>query len=143
MESIAPDHPVLEKARSLSRNLQNCQEISRFRIAERQVNESPTVQETIREIKRKQKELVHANHYGKPEYARMLREELDRLNQKLDDLPIVREYRQAQVEVNDLLQTIQGVIADTVAKTVRVETGGDAGGGCGSGGACGCGKNRS
>ncbi|WP_124727486.1 RicAFT regulatory complex protein RicA family protein [Staphylospora marina] len=142
MDSIVQDHPVLEKARRLARNLQNSQEISRFRIAERQVNESPTVQETIREIKRKQKELVHANHYGKTEYARMLRGELDRLNQKLDDLPIVREYRQAQVEVNDLLQTIQRVIADTVAKTVRVETGGDSPGGCGSGGSCGCG-NRS
>jgi cell fate (sporulation/competence/biofilm development) regulator YmcA (YheA/YmcA/DUF963 family) len=138
VEGFAPDHPVLKRARQFALRIGECEEIRRFRQAEEQVKNSRTVQEYIETIKRKQKELVHAKHYQKSEYARLLQEELDRLNDELDHLPIVREYQQSQVEVNDLLQTIQRVIADTVARKVRVETGGDVGDGCSSGGACGC-----
>lgn len=138
MAEFSPDHPILRSARSLAERLKQTEEIRRFRQAENQVQKSEKVQKTIATIKKKQKELVHAKHYQKSEYARLLEEELDRLQKELENLPIVREYQQSQVEVNDLLQTIQHAIADTVSKKIEVETGGEIAGGCGNGGPCGC-----
>lgn len=130
-------HAILSEARNFAALLERSAEVKRFRDAERQVNQSDAVQQTIASIKRKQKELVHAKHYQKPEYSRLLEQELEKLNGHLNHLPIVREYQQAQVEVNGLLQTIQQVIADTVSQKIDVETGGETASGCG-GGACSC-----
>jgi cell fate (sporulation/competence/biofilm development) regulator YmcA (YheA/YmcA/DUF963 family) len=139
--ALDPRHPVLEMAHRFAARLQQSAEVQRFRQAEAQVKASRSVQRYIEEIKRKQKEWVHARHYGKTEYARLLEEELEQLNRDFENLPIVREYQQSQVEVNDLLQTIQQVIADTISKEIRVETGGEVSGGCGNGGPCGCSRN--
>lgn len=138
MATTSTEHPVLEMARRFAERLQASSEVQRFRQAEQQVKNSETVRQYIETIKIKQKELVHAKHYQKLEYIRLLEKELERLNEELDNLPIVREYQQSQVDVNDLLQTIQRVVADTVSAKIRVETGGEVASGCGSGGACGC-----
>ncbi len=131
MESIPENHPVLKRARQFAGLIRESEEIKRFRTTEQQVQNSETVQKQIETIRRKQKELVLARHYQKMEYARALEEELDRLNDELENLPIVREYQQSQVEVNDLLQTIQQVIASTVSKKISVETGGKTNHKCG------------
>jgi cell fate (sporulation/competence/biofilm development) regulator YmcA (YheA/YmcA/DUF963 family) len=132
-------HPILQTAAELGRRLQQTDEISRFRQAEKQIQNSARVNRLIAEIKRKQKELVHAKHYQKTEYVRRLEQELKALQEEMENLPIVREYQQSQVEVNDLLQTIQQVLADAVSRKIEVEVGGVVSrGGCGCGGPCGC-----
>ncbi|SFJ50293.1 RicAFT regulatory complex protein RicA family protein [Thermoflavimicrobium dichotomicum] len=138
MSASLSDHPIVHLARRFAARLQECAEVQRFRQAEQQINQSETVRHLIETIKRKQKEWVHAKHYQKTEYVRQLEQELDQLQRELDNLPIVREYQQSQVDVNDLLQTIQQVVADTISAKIHVETGGDVSGGCGSGGPCGC-----
>jgi cell fate (sporulation/competence/biofilm development) regulator YmcA (YheA/YmcA/DUF963 family) len=138
MAEALPEHPVLAQAALLGRRLTETEEVRRFRQAERQIQKSRRVQQLIEEIKRKQKELVHAKHYQKTNYIRQLEGELDRLQQELENLPIVREYQQSQVEMNDLLQMIQRVVVDTVSQKIAVETGGSFVGGCGSGGPCRC-----
>ncbi|MDR6224275.1 RicAFT regulatory complex protein RicA family protein [Desmospora profundinema] len=139
MATIKPSHPVLALAQNLGRRLSLTEEIQRFRLAEEQIDNSRRVSELIEKIKRKQKELVHAKHYGKTAYIRQLEHELNQLQHELDHLPIVREYQQSQVEMNDLLQTLQRIVADSVSARLDVEVGKDpGGGGCGSGGSCGC-----
>ncbi|MFD1426200.1 cell fate (sporulation/competence/biofilm development) regulator YmcA (YheA/YmcA/DUF963 family) [Kroppenstedtia sanguinis] len=138
MEMLNPDHPILAHASNLGRRLSETEEIHRFHLAEEQVNRSRRVQGLIEEIKRKQKELVHAKHYEKPEYTRRLEQELDRLQLEMDNLPIVKEYQQSQVEMNDLLQTLTQALAGAVSEKLDLDVGGDVGGGCGSGGPCGC-----
>jgi cell fate (sporulation/competence/biofilm development) regulator YmcA (YheA/YmcA/DUF963 family) len=129
---------VLAMTRRFVDRLQVSEEIQRFRQAERQVKDSQSIRDYIETIKRKQKELVHAKHYQKEKYVQLLERELERLNDELAQLPIVREYQQSQVEINDLLQMIQRVLADVISANIRVETGGDVPQGCGSGGSCGC-----
>ncbi|SDX15750.1 Cell fate regulator YmcA, YheA/YmcA/DUF963 family (controls sporulation, competence, biofilm development) [Marininema mesophilum] len=135
---MSDSHPALQYASLLGSKMLATEEIQRFRLAERQIQKSEKVNGMIAEIKRKQKELVHAKAYHKTEYIRQLEGELDTLQQEMESLPIVREYQQSQVEVNDLLQTIQKVVADVVSEKLEIEIGGETGGGCGSGGACGC-----
>lgn len=129
---------VLEEVRRFAERVQQIDEVARFRLAEKKINESSRVQQLIAAIKRVQKELVHAEHYDKEAYKKELETRLTRLNKELDHLPIVREYQQSQVEMNDLLQLIQHAIASEVAKVVDVETGGEVKTGCGAGGPCGC-----
>ncbi|WP_054949808.1 RicAFT regulatory complex protein RicA family protein [Numidum massiliense] len=129
---------VLARVEQFAQKLQLTDEVSRFRTAERSVNDSARVQQLIADIKRTQKELVHAEHYVKPGYKQRLEQKLAQLNDELDNLPIVREYQQSQVEMNDLLQLIQHTIASGVSQALEVETGGEVRSGCGSGGPCGC-----
>jgi cell fate (sporulation/competence/biofilm development) regulator YmcA (YheA/YmcA/DUF963 family) len=135
-------HNVLAAAEQLATKVRNSEEVKRFHIAEQQVQQSQTVQRLIETIKKKQKELVHAKHYKKTLYQKQLERELDALHHQLDHLPIVMEYQQRQVEMNDLLQLMQHAIAQTVSQKLSVETGGVVASGCGSGGACGCGNRH-
>ncbi|PTX58681.1 cell fate (sporulation/competence/biofilm development) regulator YmcA (YheA/YmcA/DUF963 family) [Melghirimyces profundicolus] len=139
MKESIQEHPILAHAARLGHRLLETEEIRRFRLAEEQIQNSSRVNGLIEEIKRKQKELVHAKHYQKSEYIRQLEDELERLREEMDNLPIVREYQQSQVEVNDLLQTLTRIVAQTVSEQLDLDTSGDVGGGgCGSGGPCGC-----
>lgn len=132
------EHPVLAFAKKFSEQVSATAEVQRFRQAEQQVQDSLKVSQLIESIKKKQKELVHAKHYHKNEYVRLLEIELEQLQNEFDALPIVREYQQYQVELNDLLQMIQSVVAETVSAKIHVEAGGEIAKGCGSGGSCGC-----
>lgn len=135
-------HPVLQLAELFAEEIRTSVEVERFRLVEQQVQKSQSVQSLIETIKKKQKELVHAKHYGKTMYRKQLEHELDMLHSKLDHMPIVVEYQQSQVEMNDLLQMLQQVIADTVAQRLEIEIGGEVASGCGSGSACGCGHKH-
>jgi cell fate (sporulation/competence/biofilm development) regulator YmcA (YheA/YmcA/DUF963 family) len=136
------EHQILKSAELFAEKVRSSSEVERFHLAEEQVNNSQSVQTMIETIKKKQKELVHAKHFEKNIYKTQLERELDDLHSKLDNMPIVLEYQQRQVEMNDLLQMIQQVIAQTVSEKLEVETGGVVASGCGSGGACGCGNKH-
>lgn len=138
MEQTLLKDDIMEHVHLFAQKLQQVDEVKRFRLVEQVVNDSPRVEELIEKIKRTQKELVHAEHYVKPGYKQHLERELAKLNEELDNLPLVREYQQSQVEMNDLLQLIQHAIASEVSKKLEVETGGEVASGCGSGGPCGC-----
>lgn len=138
MTTTSMTHPILELATQLGLNLRHVEEVARFRAAEKQIEQSETVNNYIDRIKQKQKELVHAKHFQKTNHISDLEEELERLNQEFDGLPIVQEYQQMQLGINDLLQTIQHAIATTISHQLEISTGGEVPSGCGSGGPCGC-----
>lgn len=131
------EHPVLVKAREMAEKIKTLEEVERFQLAEQQLNESESVHTLIQTIKQKQKELVHAKHYQKSEYVRQVEKELDELQYEFDHLPIVKEYQQMQVEVNDLLQIVQRTLFEKLEKKIAVESGGAMAKGCGNTGVCG------
>ncbi len=140
MSTILSEHPLRRLVNQFVARLQACEEVQRFRLAEQQVRKSQTVCQLIEEIKRKQKEWVHAKHYQRTEYMKQLEQELEQLQERLDNLPIVREYQQYQVDVNDLLQLIQKVVVDTISSKIEIETNPVMPSGCMGGGSCGCQK---
>lgn len=142
MAVVKAVHPILQLADQLGHRLSQIEEVQRFRAAEQQIEKSQSVQSYIELIKQKQKELVHAKHYQKGMHVQQVEQELDSLNEEFENLPIVQEYRQMQVGVNDMLQTIQDIIASTISQKLHVNTGGHVASGCGSGGACGCGNKK-
>lgn len=51
--------------------------------------------------------------------------EIDALQDKLDNIPVVQEFKSSQTYVNDLLQLVASTISNNVTDEILVSTGGD------------------
>lgn len=116
---------ILDKARELSEYIANSSEVDFFKRAEQKIKKNDKVQALISQIKRKQKEAVNAEHLQKPNLLAQIESEIEQLNQQLDEIPIVQEFKQSQIEVNDLLQLVTTTISNTVTEKIILSTGGD------------------
>ena len=63
--------------------------------------------------------------YGKTEALKKTEDKLAKVERELDEIPIVQEFKQSQVEVNDLLQMVATVISNTVTDEIIKATEGD------------------
>lgn len=116
---------IMARAKELAQMISETEEVDFFKRAEAQINENEKVRTTIAQIKALQKQAVNFQHYGKQEALKKIEAKIDDLQTELDELPIVQEFKQSQVEVNDLLQIIASTISNTVTDEVISSTGGD------------------
>lgn len=116
---------ILDEAKKLADMLANIEEIDRFKQVESKLNENKKVQDLINRIKALQKQAVNFQAYGKTEALDKVEKELDRLQAELDAIPVVEEFKDTQMLVNDVLQLITGTIAREVTNEVIRSTGGD------------------
>lgn len=124
-------HPVvrddiLKKAGEIARLLQSSEEVQHFRQAEEKVQKHPQIQQLISAMKKKQKEIVAFESLRNQTMVAKIEQELEELQEQLDNIPIVTEFQQSQVEINDILQSVMSAIRDTVSEKVHVETGSEA-----------------
>ncbi|MBO8170922.1 MAG: RicAFT regulatory complex protein RicA family protein [Bacillaceae bacterium] len=124
-QNIVDQKEILDKARELAELIANSSEVDFFKRAEQQIKQNASVQNLINQIKKKQKEAVSLEHMNKHDLVKKVEAEIDALQDQLDEIPIVREFKQSQVEVNDLLQMVTHVITNTVTDHIIVSTGGD------------------
>lgn len=116
---------ILEKARELAGMIAETEEVDFFKRAEGQINQHLKVQQIIGQIKKLQKEAVNLKHYGKTEALKETDAKIDALQDELDEIPLVQEFKQSQGEVNDLLQMVSHAISNTVTNKIIESTGGD------------------
>ncbi|WP_164215530.1 YlbF family regulator [Virgibacillus sp. YIM 98842] len=116
---------VLDEAKKLAEMLANTEEIDRFKQVEAKINENQKVQQLIKRIKTLQKQAVNFQAYEKTEALKKVEAEIDRLQAEIDDIPVVQEFKETQIVVNDVLQLISGTIAREVTNNVIESTGGD------------------
>lgn len=116
---------ILDEAKNLATKIANTEEVDRFKKLEAKINENTKVQNNIRKIKAMQKQAVNLQAYDKKEALANVEEQLDRLQTELDEIPVVAEFKDIQLVVNDILQMISGTIAREVTKDVVASTGGD------------------
>ncbi|MDY0405809.1 YlbF family regulator [Virgibacillus sp. 179-BFC.A HS] len=116
---------ILTEAKKLANMLANIEEIDRFKQVEAKLNENKKVQDNITRIKALQKQAVNFQAYGKTEALQKVEKELDRLQAELDEIPVVAEFKDTQMLVNDVLQLITGTIAREVTNEVIRSTDGD------------------
>ncbi|MDA3130539.1 RicAFT regulatory complex protein RicA family protein [Aliibacillus thermotolerans] len=116
---------VLQKAKELGKLISGTDEVAFFKQAELKINKNLRVQELIAQIKKKQKEAVNLQHYGKHEALEQKEKEIDALHDELDEIPLVQEFKQSQTEVNHLLQLVSTTISNTVTDEIIESTGGD------------------
>ncbi|MFD2638346.1 RicAFT regulatory complex protein RicA family protein [Piscibacillus salipiscarius] len=116
---------VVAEAKELAKKLSKIDEIERFKELEIKINNNNKVQAHIKKIKALQKQAVNLQHYGKGEALKRVEEELDRFQAELDEIPIVQEFKDSQVVVNDILQRITNTIANEVTDEIIRQTGGN------------------
>ncbi|MGC4375713.1 RicAFT regulatory complex protein RicA family protein [Fictibacillus sp. Mic-4] len=116
---------ILDKTEELAKMIANTEEVAFFKRAEEQINENKKVAALMGKIKNLQKEAVNLRHYGKHEALKETEAKIDQLMKELDDIPIVQEFKQSQLEVNDILQMVSHTITNTVTEEIIVSTGGD------------------
>ncbi|MGY0691635.1 RicAFT regulatory complex protein RicA family protein [Virgibacillus sp. FSP13] len=116
---------ILDQAKKLAGMLANTEEIDRFKQVEAKINENKKVQRLINKIKTLQKQAVNFQAYEKKEALKKVEEEIDRLQAEIDEIPVVQEFKETQIVVNDVLQLVSGTIAREVTNNVIESTGGD------------------
>ncbi|MEK4964108.1 RicAFT regulatory complex protein RicA family protein [Weizmannia sp. FSL K6-3076] len=116
---------IVAKAAELAKMIAETEEVDFFKRAEAQINENERVRNLIANIKALQKQAVNLQHYGKKEALKQVEAKIDELEEELDGIPVVQEFKQSQVDVNDLLQIVTNTISNTVTDEIIKSTGGD------------------
>lgn len=116
---------IISKAKDLAKMIAETEEVDFFKRAEQQINENDKVSELLSVIKGLQKQAVNFQHYGKSEALQVTEKKLEKVELELDEIPIVQQFKDSQMEVNDLLQMVATVISNTVTDEIILTTGGD------------------
>ncbi len=116
---------IVERAKELAKMIAETEEVDFFKRAESQINENQKIKEMIASIKSLQKQAVNFQHYGKVEALKKVEEKIEKIQEELDGIPIVEEFKNSQMEVNDLLQLVSHTISNRVTDEIILSTGGD------------------
>ncbi|WP_150268136.1 RicAFT regulatory complex protein RicA family protein [Paenibacillus tepidiphilus] len=114
---------ILAKAHELAALISHSEEVQQFQQAEHKIQRHERVQGLIADMKKKQKEIVAFESFGNKSMVAKIEAEIARLQAEIDGIPLVAEFQQSQVEINDLLQFVISAIKDTVSEKISVETG--------------------
>lgn len=116
---------IIAQAQQLARMVAETEEVDFFKRAEAQIHSNEKVSMLISSIKGLQKQAVNFQHYGKPEALKKTEDKITKLEAELDAIPVVQQFKESQIEVNDLLQIIASTISNTVTDEILTSTGGD------------------
>lgn len=138
---------ILGKAHQIVNLLQSSEEMHRFRQASDKMNRHADAQALMFIVKAKrnafsQTSLRHG--YDHPA-AIKAQQEYETVLDQIASIPLIDEYREAQEELNDIVQGILQTVVSTVSGVLPVEKSEDPGsgaaGGCGSCSSGGCGRH--
>ncbi|WP_456287760.1 YlbF family regulator [Paenibacillus sp. AK002] len=116
---------ILAKAGELADLISTSEEVQMFKQAEEKIQNHERVQNLIKTIKKKQKEIVAFETFQNKDMVAKIEREIEELQEEIDGIPLVMEFQQSQSDINYLLQLVVSVIHDTVSEKVNVETGKD------------------
>ncbi len=125
MTKIYTTEEIVEKAKEIAHMIANTEEVEFFKKVEEQINENQFVREKIASLKTLQKSAVNFEHLGKERGLKVIEGKIEGIEQEIDELPIVQEFKRSQFEVNQLLQLVSNAIANNVTDEVIESTGGD------------------
>jgi len=125
MTELFTKDDIIAKAREIAHMIANTEEVDFFKRAEAQINENQFIREKIASLKSLQKQAVNFQYYGKEKALKLIEEKIAKIEEEIDAVPIVEEFKQSQVDVNDLLQLVSNSIANNVTDEIVESTGGD------------------
>ncbi|NLY79007.1 MAG: hypothetical protein GX072_03620 [Lysinibacillus sp.] len=116
---------IVEKAKEIAHMIANTEEVEFFKKAEAQINENQFVREKIASLKSLQKQAVNFQALGKEKALKLVEQKIENIEKEIDEIPVVQQFKQSQLEVNDLLQLVSNAIATTVTNDIIESTGGN------------------
>lgn len=93
--------------------------VQEFRSAQEAIETDESLKEAESEMKREQKEAVHAKHYDKLNAQEAAETRSDALREAIDDNVKVVHYREALTEANDLLQYLTSYVQSTLEDKIE------------------------
>jgi cell fate (sporulation/competence/biofilm development) regulator YmcA (YheA/YmcA/DUF963 family) len=100
------DEDILAYTKGVAEKLADLDDVQRFKAVKQTLDEHEKVKQQINQIKQLQKQAVNLQAYGKTEAAKLVDQDIDKIQQQIDALPIVEEFKQTQVDVNAILQSL-------------------------------------
>lgn len=125
MTKVYTKDEIVEKAKEIAHMIANTEEVEFFKKAEAQINENQKVREKIASLKTLQKQAVNFQHLGKEKALKMIEGKIEGIEAEIEDIPVVQQFKQSQVDVNELLQLVSNSIANNVTNEIIESTGGD------------------
>ena len=116
---------IIAKSREVANMIAETEEVDFFKRAEAQINENQQIREKIASLKSLQKQAVNFQHYGKERALELIEKKIQKIEEEIDAVPIVQEFKQSQADVNSLLQMVSTTIANQVTNQIIESTGGD------------------
>ncbi|WP_209972197.1 RicAFT regulatory complex protein RicA family protein [Paenibacillus eucommiae] len=114
---------ILAKAMELASLLTTSNEVQFYQQAEKKIATNDDIQKLISAIKKKQKEIVAFESFKNQKMVDKIEKEIEVLQDELDGIPIVSEFKQTQEDINYLLQLVMSVLRDTISEKINVEVG--------------------
>lgn len=125
MEKKYTKDEIIEKAKEIALMIANTEQVDFFKRAEAQINENQKVRESIASLKSLQQQAVNFQQYGKERALNIIEGKMATIEEEIDAVPIVQEFKQSQTEVNELLQMVSNAIANGVTDEIIKSTDGD------------------
>lgn len=125
MTKVYTKDEIVEKAKEIAHMIANTEEVEFFKKVEEQINENQKVREKIASLKTLQKQAVNFQHLGKEKALNMIEGKIAAIEEEIDQIPVVQQFKQSQFEVNELLQLVSNAIANNVTNEIIETTGGD------------------
>ncbi|MFD1204223.1 MULTISPECIES: RicAFT regulatory complex protein RicA family protein [Sporosarcina] len=125
MEKLYTKDEIIAKAREIAHMIANTEQVEFFKRAEAQINENQKIREKIASLKSLQTQAVNFQAYEKERALAIIEGKIEKIQEEIDEVPIVQEFKQSQVEVNDLLQLVSTTIANSVTDEIIESTGGN------------------
>lgn len=116
---------IVSEAKKLGRMIASTEEVEFFKTAEAKIHEHEEIRKRMASLKSLQKQAVNFQEYGKERAYQMTEEKIKKIEDELDEMPIVTQFKQSQSEVNRILQMVSHAISSTVTEEVITSTGGD------------------
>lgn len=125
MEKLYTKEEIIKKAREIAHMIANTEQVEFFKRAEAQINENQKIREKIASLKSLQTQAVNFQMYEKERALSIIEGKIETIQAEIDDVPIVQEFKQSQLDVNQLLQLVSNTIANSVTDEIIESTGGD------------------
>ena len=116
---------IVEEAKKLGKMMAETEQVEFFKKAEAKIHENKDVREGMASLKSLQKQSVNFQNYGKDRAYQMTEEKIKKIQDELDEMPIVEQFKDSQRQMNELLQLVSHAISRTVTEEVITSTGGD------------------
>lgn len=136
---------LLDRAEKLAQMVLESDIVEHYQICLYKMQNNKRTQEKIRRFTDLKELYDEVQRFGKyhPDYKKVM-SQIREYKREMDLDPLVAEFKLAENDLQTLLDEISMLIGGAVSKHIKVPTGnpffhtGSHGGGCGSGGSCGC-----
>ncbi|HEY9569531.1 hypothetical protein CH76_00960 [Lysinibacillus sp. BF-4] len=116
---------LIIKAREIAHMIANTEQVEIFKAAEAKINENQEVREKIESLKALQKQAVNFEHLGKERGVKVIESKIEQIENEINEVPVVQQFKMTQMDVNELLQLVSNTIANHVTNEIVESTGGD------------------